>query len=164
MGKPKDGQSWESWIDGQIQEAAARGAFEDLPGRGRPLDLSSNPYALDQELAFKILKDAGCAPEWIELDKAIRNRVERARLSLSRSRAWRDIRLAELGGQTDSWANTERARIMAAWREAIAAFEREIDGANHQIRELNLKVPSSRFQRSRLDALQELARMEEAAL
>jgi DnaJ homologue, subfamily C, member 28, conserved domain len=31
------GQSFPSWIDQQIQEATERGAFDDLPGAGKPL-------------------------------------------------------------------------------------------------------------------------------
>ncbi|HXW45930.1 MAG TPA: DUF1992 domain-containing protein [Streptosporangiaceae bacterium] len=31
------GMSFTSWIDQQISEAAARGAFDDLPGAGKPL-------------------------------------------------------------------------------------------------------------------------------
>lgn len=31
------GTDFESWIDKQIREAAERGAFEDLPGLGKPL-------------------------------------------------------------------------------------------------------------------------------
>src|SRR5262245_7859334 len=31
------GQSFTSWIDQQIQEAQDRGAFDDLPGAGKPL-------------------------------------------------------------------------------------------------------------------------------
>lgn len=34
--KPK-GVSWESWIDRQIQQGHARGDFDDLPGKGKPL-------------------------------------------------------------------------------------------------------------------------------
>lgn len=30
---------FESWIDRQIREAAERGAFDNLPGAGKPLDL-----------------------------------------------------------------------------------------------------------------------------
>ena len=30
---------YESWIDRQIREAAERGAFDNLPGTGKPLDL-----------------------------------------------------------------------------------------------------------------------------
>jgi hypothetical protein len=31
------GTSWESWIDQQIREAREEGAFDDLPGSGKPL-------------------------------------------------------------------------------------------------------------------------------
>ena len=31
------GVAWESWIDKQIREAQARGEFDDLPGKGKPL-------------------------------------------------------------------------------------------------------------------------------
>lgn len=31
------GQSFESWVDKQIREAAERGELADLPGAGRPL-------------------------------------------------------------------------------------------------------------------------------
>ena len=34
--KPK-GVSWESWIDRQIRQGVADGAFDDLPGKGKPL-------------------------------------------------------------------------------------------------------------------------------
>ncbi len=30
--------SWQSWIDQQIEEARSKGAFDDLPGEGRPLE------------------------------------------------------------------------------------------------------------------------------
>ncbi len=30
--------SWQSWIDQQIEEARSKGAFDNLPGEGRPLE------------------------------------------------------------------------------------------------------------------------------
>jgi Domain of unknown function (DUF1992) len=35
--KPKTA-SWESWVDRQIRAGIERGEFENLPGRGKPLD------------------------------------------------------------------------------------------------------------------------------
>jgi hypothetical protein len=35
--KPK-GVSWESWVDRQIRDGIERGDFENLPGKGKPLD------------------------------------------------------------------------------------------------------------------------------
>ncbi len=38
------GVSWESWTDRQIREAAERGEFENLPGKGKPLPGLEQPY------------------------------------------------------------------------------------------------------------------------
>lgn len=167
MARRKDQDNWESWIDQQICEALERGEFDNLPGKRKPLDLTPNPYAGDQELAFKILKDAGYAPEWIELDKAIRARLEQARATLARR--WHEVRahLGELTDVPDQRAGTQwlvrnerkEERARAAWQAAIAAFEREIGAVNQEISELNLKVPSPRFQRSKVDATAEITRL-----
>jgi DnaJ family protein C protein 28 len=153
----------ESWIDQQIREAQERGEFDNLPGKGKPLDLTPNPYAQDQELAFKILKDAGYAPEWIELDKAIRGKLEAARAKLARRWEWCQGRLHELedestsaAGRSNRWVEAERDRVLAGCRQAVVAFEEEVAGINKEIAELNLKVPSSRFQRSKVDAAREI--------
>ena len=159
MGIPKEAKDWENWLDRQIREAQERGEFDDLPGKGKPLDLTTNPYAQDWELAFKILKDAGYAPEWIELDKAIRSRLERAQTILSRRWEWRERRLAELAGRSGRWAQAEKDRIRAGWQEALAEFEQEIAAINEEIAELNLKVPAPRFQRFKIDVTREIERL-----
>ena len=148
---------WEKWVDQQIREAQERGEFDNLAGRGKPIDLTPNPYDRGQELSFKILKDAGFAPEWIELDKTIRNKLQRVRAVVLRQWQWRQVRLSELSGRSDSWSRAERSRVEASWQDASAAFGLELDEINQLIAELNLKVPSSRFQRSILDAGRELA-------
>ena len=157
MRESNDRRDWESWIDQQIREAQARGAFDNLPGKGKPIDLTSNPYAQDRELAFKILKDAGYAPEWIELDKTIRGRTAQARATLAPAWEWHNARLAELHSRTDSWAAAERARVESSWENAADAFQQEIQSINGEIADLNLKVPAPRFQRARVDAEREIA-------
>jgi DnaJ family protein C protein 28 len=149
--KVKKEQDWESRIDQLIHEAQARGDFDNLPGRGRPLNLEPNPYAPDREMAYKILQDAGYAPEWIELDKAIRSRLGEARAALARSWTWYQANLARLRDRTDKGAEGERRRLHGGWQRAIAAFRLEIKAINADISALNLKVPSPRFQRPRLD-------------
>lgn len=159
MERAEDEKDWEHWIEQQIREAQERGAFDNLPGKGKPLDLTTNPYARDWELAFKILKDAGCAPEWIELDKAIRSRLEKARTTLARHWAWHEGRLAELARQSGRWARAERERVEAGWQQAVIEFEQEVAAINQQITELNLKVPAPRFQRFKIDAAREIGRI-----
>ncbi len=41
--KPPDA-SWESWIERQIAEGRRDGAFDDLPGHGRPIDDLERPH------------------------------------------------------------------------------------------------------------------------
>lgn len=165
MGKPKGRKDWENWIDEQIREAQERGDFDNLPGKGRPLDLAPNPYAQDRELAFKVLKDAGYAPEWIELDKAIRARLDRERATLLRRWQWRETRLGELGRQgdppdrQDRWAVAEGQRVEESWQRAVVDFEAQIVALNREIDELNLKVPGMRFQRARIVARREIERL-----
>lgn len=155
----KDRKDWESWVDQQIREAQERGVFDQLPGRGRPLDLTPNPYSQDQEMAFKILRDAGYAPEWIELDKVIRGKLERSLATLTRRWEWREMRRLELAPRCDARSEIERQRVEAGWQRAVAAFGAEVEDINHEIAELNLKVPGPRFQRSKVNPDREVGRL-----
>ena len=59
-------------VEDRIQRAQEEGAFENLPGKGKPLKLdddSSMPE--DLRLAYKILKNADCLPVELELRKQI---------------------------------------------------------------------------------------------
>lgn len=65
--------SLEKAIEGQIQEAMASGAFANLPGEGKPLAWNSQAEAQagDNWLGFKMLKDGGYLPEWLNLGREI---------------------------------------------------------------------------------------------
>src|SRR5215470_12552264 len=41
------GASWETWIDEQIRVAREQGAFDNLPGAGKPLPNLNQQYDLD---------------------------------------------------------------------------------------------------------------------
>jgi hypothetical protein len=159
MEERRKAKDWESWIDEQIRLAQERGEFDNLPGTGKPVDLTPNPYAQDRELAFKLLKDAGYAPDWIELDKAIRGKLEHARAKLAAGWEGHVRRVRELADRTDTWGVAERGRAAANWQGIIARFSAELEEINAEITELNLKVPSPRFQRRRLSLDQELERL-----
>jgi hypothetical protein len=64
--------SLEKFIDEKIQEAMAKGEFDDLPGKGKPIDLSdyfATPE--DRRIAYSVLKNASVLPEEGELLKEI---------------------------------------------------------------------------------------------
>ena len=60
--------SIESAIEQKIKEAIARGEFDNLPGKGKPLDLEAyfnTPE--DLRMAFSILKSNDFVPEEVEI-------------------------------------------------------------------------------------------------
>jgi hypothetical protein len=71
------------FIERRIDEAVKRGEFDDLPNAGQPLDLRENLWlAPEWRFAFKLLKDHGFVPEFIERRKAIETiRIEMKRLA-----------------------------------------------------------------------------------
>ena len=53
----------ELMVEKRIAEALERGEFDDLPGRGRPLDLEEDPLVPEElRMAYRILKNAGFVP------------------------------------------------------------------------------------------------------
>lgn len=66
-------QGFEKIVEERILKAQKEGKFENLPGSGKPL-VFHNDYFVpeDLRLAYKILKNADCAPPEIELKKEIR--------------------------------------------------------------------------------------------
>jgi hypothetical protein len=60
------------FVERQLEEAARKGAFDNLPGAGTPIDLTENPFLPpDWRLAFKILGDHKIVPEFVERRKEI---------------------------------------------------------------------------------------------
>jgi len=56
----------------KILEAMEQGEFDDLPGKGKPLDLSDDPMVPEElRVAFKVMKNAGFLPPELELHKEI---------------------------------------------------------------------------------------------
>ena len=139
---------FESVVDRIIREAMAAGEFDDLPGKGQPLDLSDADGS-DAWAAHHLLKQHGFAPEWIEDRKEIMAAIDGARRSLARSLAWRDAALAHGEGL---------AVVAAQWEGAQARFREEVERINGRIRTFNLKAPSDRLHLRVLDAAEELRR------
>jgi len=133
------GPTWESLIDRQIREARERGEFDDLPHQGVPLPLEDDTLAGDQAMAFRMLRDAGFAPPWIETDKEVRGLL--ARLDDLFERAGR-------GAVGRATAERELQELVRATNDAIAR--------------LNDLAPTDRQHRVPLDPDGELSRLHAA--
>ena len=142
---------WESLIDQKIREAMEQGEFDDLPGKGQPVDTSENPFE-DPELrlAHRMLRNAGFAPSWIEERKDIDSEFENARRQLSR--VWTVLQNA-LGTDNERGA---RAR----WEKTLTSFRQQAGELNRRIKAWNLKVPAAGFQRRLIDMEKEISEVE----
>ena len=141
-GKISVGPTWESIVERQIREAMEDGAFDELPYRGVPIPLDDDSAAGERALGFRVLRNAGVAPPWIEADKEVRELLARRDVLLARAAAAGTSPLA-------------RARLRRAFEHVVAE-------ANRAIERLNAEAPTDRQHRRPLDPAAELARLEAA--
>jgi len=153
--------NWNEIVERQILEARERGEFDDLPGKGKPLDLTENPFA-DPEwrVAYKILQDHGFTLDWIELDKEIRAKIKACREQLLQSKRWYERSMAQLGCQENRWAEGERIRVQYTWEHALETFAAQVTQINKKIELLNLKVPLVNLQRPKISVDEEKLRLD----
>jgi len=143
---PTSEQQRRALVERIIQEAIDNGEFDNLPGKGKPLNLNENAFLEPGlEWAYGLLKRNGFAPDWIERDKVIRKELQEARSQL-RS-AWQE--------------RLETFISESQWQAAVARFEERLNKLNHQIDDFNLSVPIVRLQRSRLRLEDELRRVKD---
>ncbi|MDM5188823.1 DUF1992 domain-containing protein [Bacillus sp. DX4.1] len=71
----KDEKVWsftyEDHIDSIIKRAEKEGAFNDLSGKGKPLNIDKNLSYNPEKQLYKTLKDNHVLPRWVELSKEI---------------------------------------------------------------------------------------------
>ncbi len=141
-------RDWEAAIEKQIREAMERGDFDELPGRGKPQELWQDPNVpADWQLAFKVLKDAGYAPDWIEQDKEIRAELEKLFAPFKRY----------LEREHARWGDRARreARLIEEFRHKAVELNRVIDI-------FNLKAPTPRVHHRRIRIEEEVERFRAA--
>lgn len=74
--KPPD-MSFRSWIDQQINEAAERGAFADLPGAGKPLPSKGDEDAAEAWLREYVRREGVSTEEFLPVPLKLRKERER---------------------------------------------------------------------------------------
>lgn len=143
-------KDWESLIDRKIREAMAEGEFDDLSGKGEPIDLDENPFEdPDWRMAHRMLRNAGFAPAWIEERKDIEAEIALARTTLAR--AWMVMQNAR---------HTEHSQSAdVRWRRALEDFKVKSPELNRRIQTWNLKTPAQGFHRNVIDFDREIDRI-----
>jgi DnaJ family protein C protein 28 len=142
---------WQNWVEKAIQEAQDRGLFDNLEGTGRPINWEDESL-VDKEwlMAFRIMREHGFAPEWIELHKEIGEELKKARAAVLRTWHWRQERLP--GARAE-----QRRYIDGEWQRARTAFAETVAELNARIADFNLVVPVPQLQKFKLNLSEELA-------
>jgi DnaJ family protein C protein 28 len=127
---------WDTIMDELIEEAMRNGEFDNLAGKGKPLDLSRNPFAQETELAYSLLKNNDYTLPWIAQRREIFEKVALFREELRQTFAQYS---AEYRDSQDSGA---RQALEAGWRNYLnTEVEEAINSLNKKIMDVNLKQP-----------------------
>ncbi len=119
---------WESIAERKIREALEAGEFDNLPNKGQPIELDTDPDP-SMWMAHHLLRVNGFAPPWIEESKEIDVLVQRWRVDL------------------------KEARLRHA---ALDTLRMQATELNRRILTFNLKSPSARFHKRPIDIEAEL--------
>jgi DnaJ family protein C protein 28 len=135
--------NFERIAERKIEEAIEEGLFDNLPGKGQPLNLDDDPMTPPHlRAANKILKNAGVLPGWMQADIEI----EKSRKECVDGWARIEKEYHKRLGKAQAAAGPNREKALAdfvAWRartrEAhIGAMKR----VNLDITKLNMMAPS----------------------
>jgi hypothetical protein len=140
---PWQRRKWPTVVEQQIEEAQARGDFDNLQGAGQPLRLDKNIYAGDKALAYSLLKNNDLAPPEIERGKEIDAELERADALLASLRRQRDNPRLKRGSAFAS----ERRAYNVLRDKTEARYAGALRGINSKILSLNIVAPAALHRR-----------------
>jgi DnaJ family protein C protein 28 len=143
---------WNDLIEELIQEGQERGAFADLKGKGKPLNLEQNPYGAEWELAHKLMKENDVLPPWIAQRNEILTQIDQFRIDVVRdwTRHEQAFRLAQGQGQ--------KSALSLSWDDSCRQWEIDIKKLNKRIADFNLGRPSEGLEMVKLRLDKELER------
>jgi len=99
------GVSFNSWIDRQIEEAAERGAFDDLPGAGKPLPDRGDQDAGQAWLRDYLRREGVPSAELLPTPLRLRKEAERLAETAAELRSEQQVReaVADLNERIMQW-------------------------------------------------------------
>jgi DnaJ family protein C protein 28 len=127
---------WSDLVSQRIEDAMRRGAFDNLAGKGKPLDLEQNPFVpANQQTASRLLKNNDLVPEWIAARREVLSARDRLRNELKQA-------VAAIRQQMDEVSDVEeRARLSQSWKRWLNAWHSRMEDLNYRIMIQNLKQP-----------------------
>ncbi|XP_007519800.2 dnaJ homolog subfamily C member 28 [Erinaceus europaeus] len=142
-------QAMERLVEDLIQESMAKGDFDNLSGKGKPLKKFSGCSYIDPMThnLNRILIDNGYQPEWILMQKEIKDTIDQLRGAILMSRK-------KLG-------NPMTPVEQKQWNQVCEQFHEDIRKLNKRVSDYNLIVPLLTRQKVHFNAQKEILRAQE---
>jgi hypothetical protein len=135
-----------------IEDGRRRGLFDDLAGKGRPLDLEQNLFEGTNTLANKLMKDNDIRPAWLNQRVEAVEQIDRLRGEIARQ--WMRYRTAFDQAQSDN----HRPALSIGWDDLCRGWQTSIERLNKEIDSYNLKRPPGQAELLKLRLADELHR------
>jgi hypothetical protein len=130
--------------DRKIEEAIAEGKFDDLPGKGQPLNLEEDAsIPAHDRAANRVLKNAGVLPDWMQLDREIDQMREENARAWARAEREYPSRRARLESASPGPAMEKRRKEFVGWlSRARTAYLGGVKAVNFEITKANMMSPN----------------------
>lgn len=142
---------WKDLIDDLIQDGKEKGVFDNLRGKGKPLNLSKNPFAADMAFANELMKENDIPPTWIQERNGILQDTEALRAEIVRQWEWHQREM-------EAVSVADRGRVTISWDDYCLKWIEQMAALNKRIVSYNLKRPLENMELFKLDIDKELAR------
>ena len=138
-------EEWRDIVSRRIEDAMQQGAFDNLPGRGKPLDLRRDPFVPeDQQMAFRLLHNNDLVPAWIGDRKEVLQTIDALRADIRRVAL--QLRTEWDAHQATETSKNRNAKNRQVWERYVSRWEADIAQLNHRILSLNLKQPAAHLE------------------
>lgn len=128
----------------KIQEAIEEGKFDNLPGKGKPLEFDDDPFTPPHlRLANRILKNAGVLPDWMQVEQEMELARKENERAFERLKKEYPRRRERVDSRTALGDPEKRKREFAAWHARVrVGYLSSIKRVNTDITKLCLIAPS----------------------
>lgn len=144
---------WNDLMEDLIEDGRRRGLFDDLQGKGKPLDLDVNIFEGDRALANKLLKSNDILPPWLSSRIGVSTKIEDLRAEMEQT--WERYR----AGLVQSPGEAHRQSLKLGWDETCKRWDSFIENLNKEIESYNLKRPPGQPEVYKVRLIDELKRI-----
>ncbi|MBK8046033.1 MAG: DUF1992 domain-containing protein [Anaerolineales bacterium] len=129
-------EQWQDLVSQRIEEAMRAGEFDNLAGKGKPLNPDPDPFTpADMKMANSLLRNNELVPAWISDRKAVLEAIERFRVKLQTTAAAYQTALESVT------VPQHREELVKRYNAQVESWRQEIIELNKRIQTQNLRQP-----------------------